>query len=171
MNHGSDTSAPENALAEAVERATPMLRAISDELAAMRSAPGKWSRKEILGHLIDSASNNHQRFIRARFQEDLIFPGYDQDEWVRAQRYAEAPWESLVTLWREFNLHLVRAIGAIPSDLRQMARTRHNLHRIALHGVPEDQPTTLEYFMFDYVRHLEHHLGQILPEYPRVMQG
>jgi hypothetical protein len=160
----------EQALAEAVERATPMLRAIPEELAAMRSAPGKWSAKEIIGHLIDSASNNHQRFVRAQFQEDLIFSGYDQDEWVKVQRYAEAPWEPLIVLWREFNLHLARVIAAIPSDVRQTARARHNLHRIALRPVPEDLPTTLEYFIRDYLLHLEHHLGQIMPEYRKVME-
>ena len=76
---------------QTVDRATDRLLTFSDIEAATRPAPGKWSRKEIIGHLIDSASNNHGRFVRAQLQDDLIFAGYDQEEWVRAQRYQERP--------------------------------------------------------------------------------
>ena len=125
-------------------------------------APGKWSRKEIVGHLIDSASNNHQRFVRAQFTDDLLCASYDQETWVASQRYQSAPWRELVALWSGFNLHLARVIEAIPDEIRSRPRIRHNLHEVAFRTVPANEPTTLEYFMRDYVAHLEHHLEQIL---------
>jgi hypothetical protein len=145
-----------------VEHATPALLALSDETSAQPLAPGKWSPREVMGHLIDSASNNHQRFVRAQFQEDLVFAGYDQDAWVRVQQYQESPWSELVTLWRTFNLHLARVMIAVPESQRQKSRCRHNLDALAWRAVPRDQPATLDYFMSDYVGHLRHHLRQVL---------
>jgi uncharacterized damage-inducible protein DinB len=145
----------------AVEAARPWLMGLDDERTARRPAPGKWSPREILGHLIDSASNNHQRFVRARWQRDLVFTGYDQDEWVEAQRYQAAPWSDLVTLWTSFNQHLARVMAASPATIRQAPHQTHNFDHIAYRPVPAGQPATLEYFMDDYVRHLEHHLRQI----------
>ena len=146
-----------------VEGAARRLAALSDEESARRPAPGKWSPREVVGHLIDSAANNHQRFVRARWQEDLVFAGYDQDGWVAAQRYQEAPWGELVELWRAYNRHLARVIRAVPDDVRLRAHRRHNLHEIAWRPVPADRPATLDYFMRDYVGHLKHHLAQIAP--------
>jgi hypothetical protein len=142
--------------------AIPKLEAISDGSAAVPRAPGKWSRKEILGHLIDSASNNHERFVRAQFTDELVGQTYDQDAWVRAQRYHEAPWSELVSLWALFNLHLARVMAAIPEELRTKPRTRHNLDQVAFRAFAASEPATLELFMQDYVVHLEHHLKQIL---------
>jgi DinB superfamily len=149
-------------LRETVERAAAALRAIPDEASARRPAPGKWSAREIVGHLIDSAGTNHQRFVRAQFQEDLVFPGYEQDAWVRVQDYQGADWRSLVELWRALNLHLARVMALTPESTRLRVHVRHSLHRIAWQTVPEDRPTTLDYFMRDYVGHLKHHLRQIL---------
>ena len=140
----------------------PVLLAMSDARTARRPAPGKWSPREIVGHLIDSAGNNHQRFVRAAMQEDLIFPGYEQDRWVELQDYQEAPWRELVTLWATFNRHLARVMAAVPEDVRARPRQRHNLYQIASRGVPASEPATLDYFMSDYVFHLEHHVAQIL---------
>ena len=81
-----------------VDRAAERLLAVSDADAGRSPAPGKWSKKEIIGHLIDSAANNHGRFVRAQLQEDLIFLGYDQDAWVRLQHYRERSWNDLVRL-------------------------------------------------------------------------
>ncbi len=144
-----------------VVHAFGQLASVADEAAATRPAPGKWSAKEIVGHLVDSASNNHQRFVRAQFQEDLVFPGYEQDEWVVVQRYQDAPWQDLLTLWREYNLHIARVIEAIPLETRIREHTRHNLHERAWHPIPPDRPATLDYFMRDYVGHLHHHLLQV----------
>lgn len=148
-------------LRRAVDDAIPKLEAISDVDAARSRAPGKWSRKEIVGHLIDSASNNHQRFVRAQFTDDLVFPPYEQDRWVTMQRYREAPWPELVMLWSTFNSHLARVMGATPLDVAMHPRARHNLHQIAFVQIPETSPATLDGFMEDYVVHLEHHLMQI----------
>lgn len=151
----------EDALRRAVTEAAPRLRALTDAQAAARPAPGKWSPREVLGHLIDSASNNHGRFVRAQLTDDFVFPGYAQDVWVRLQRYQDAPWPELVELWRLLNLQVARVIAAMPESVRTKPRARHNLHEIAWKTVPESEPTTLEYFLRDYVGHLEHHLAQI----------
>src|SRR4051812_3645052 len=89
-----------------VEESAARLLGITEEKSRAPRIEGKWSPKEIIGHLIDSASNNHQRFVRAQFTDDLVFPGYEQESWVRAQKYSEEPWPLLVVLWRSFNLHL-----------------------------------------------------------------
>jgi hypothetical protein len=145
-----------------VEAAAPQLRALGDDASARRPAPGKWSPREIVGHLIDSASNNHQRFVRAVAQDDLVFTGYAQDEWVATQQYQQAPWPDLVALWRQFNRHVARVMIAVPADIRNRRHRRHNLHELAWQPIPENEPATLDYFMRDYVRHLEHHVRQIL---------
>ncbi|HEX9311037.1 MAG TPA: DinB family protein [Gemmatimonadaceae bacterium] len=148
-------------LRETIEKTTPRLAGMSDESSRRRPAPGKWSPREIIGHLIDSASNNHQRFVRAQFQDSLVFPGYHQNAWVAAQRYQDAPWRELVTLWRTFNLHIAWVMETTPPEQRQRARAEHNLDVLAWQQVPREQPTTLDYFMADYVGHLKHHLAQI----------
>jgi hypothetical protein len=149
-------------LLSVIERSTTKLLALSEGESGRHPAPGKWSPREVIGHLIDSASNNHQRFVRAQFQSDLIFSGYEQDAWVRVQRYQSAPWAELVTLWRTFNLHLVRVMAAIPEPVRTREHHRHNLDQVAWQAVPKEEPATLDYFMEDYVGHLKHHLRQIL---------
>jgi hypothetical protein len=149
-------------LRAAIARATPQLEAMEDDDTRLRPGPGKWSPREIIGHLIDSASNNHQRFVRALLQDGLVFPGYDQNAWVSAQRYQDAPWDGLVALWRSFNLQIARVIEAAPEEARMRPRLEHNLDELAWRPVPRNQPTTLDYFMRDYVEHMMHHLGQIL---------
>ncbi len=146
-----------------IARSAEALLTVSEADSARRPAPGKWSPKEIVGHLIDSASNNHQRFVRAQFQDDLIFAGYDQEAWVAAQRYQETPWATLVALWQAYNLHLARVMAVTPAAVRLHQHQRHNFHQIAWQTIPEDEPATLDYFMRDYVGHLQHHLQQILP--------
>src|SRR5262249_58659213 len=112
-------------LATTLDRAVPALLAIPEEASRRRPAPGKWSPAEVVGHLIDSASNNHQRFVRARWQDDLIFEGYRQDDWVDVQEYVRAPWAELVTLWSGFNRHLARVMQATPAAVRTRAHRRH----------------------------------------------
>ncbi len=148
-------------LIDTVRAATDRLRRIDDAAAARRPAPGKWSAKEVIGHLVDSASNNHQRFVRAQWQDDLVFSGYDQDAWVSAQQYQSAPWSELADLWTAYNLHLARVMRATPDAVRFRMHARHNLDELAWRPVPRDQPASLDYFMRDYVAHLQHHVRQI----------
>ena len=146
-----------------VLNATDRLQQISPEESARKTSPDKWSIKEILGHLIDSAANNHQRFVRAQLTDDLIFPGYEQEKWVNAQRYIDEPWSDMIQLWSSYNLHLVHVIAAIPEATLMRARIRHNLDQIATRPVDQKDPTTLDYFVRDYLVHLKHHLDQIFP--------
>ena len=81
-----------SALASVVAHALPLLSAISEDAASKKPAPNKWSKKEILGHLIDSAANNHQRFMRLQLQTEISLPGYDQDDWVRLNHYQQRTW-------------------------------------------------------------------------------
>jgi hypothetical protein len=144
-----------------IEEAAERLRGMSEAEAAARDAPGAWSAKETLGHLIDSAANNHQRFVRAQFREDLDFEGYVQDEWVAAQHYQDAPWARLVELWRLYNLHLLHVVSRIPAEVLDAPRRPHSLDRIAFRLADAREAATLGYLIRDYVEHLKHHLGQI----------
>ena len=140
-----------------------MLGMTDDESRAPRTQ-GKWSAKEILGHLIDSASNNHQRFVRAQFTDTLVFPAYEQESWVRAQGYKEEAWPLLVELWRTFNLHLAHVMQHAPESARRARRASHNLNAIGWIKIDEGEPATLEYLMRDYIGHLKNHLRQIFSE-------
>ncbi|HUQ20392.1 MAG TPA: DinB family protein [Gemmatimonadaceae bacterium] len=148
-------------LRNTIANATSRLESIPIERAREPVSPGKWSPQEIIGHLVDSASNNHGRFVRAQLTDDLEFSGYDQEAWVRLQQYSTAEWADLLTLWRQFNFHIAHVIERIPPDVATRARTQHNLDQIAWKTVPRDTPVTLEYFVRDYVAHLKHHLAQI----------
>jgi hypothetical protein len=149
-------------LREVLDLAGPHLLMLVEAGTAQRPAAGRWSPREIVGHLIDSASNNHQRFVRATMQDDLVFAGYAQEQWVTVQDYASVSWESLVTLFLAFNRHLAHVMSVVPATIRDRVVAQHNFDRIAYRTVPATTPTTLAYFMADYVAHLEHHLGQIL---------
>jgi hypothetical protein len=137
------------ALASVVERALSHLSAISDDAASKKPAPDKWSKKEILGHLIDSAANNHQRFVRLQLQPEISLPGYDQDNWVRLNRYQQAPWSEIIILWSAYNRHLATVIESLDE-----ATLGHLWHS-------PSGDVTLEFIATDYVRHLRHHLSQI----------
>ena len=142
-------------LRETINTALPLLDRITDEEASIPRAPGKWSRKEILGHLIDSACNNQQKFVRTRAQTHLDFVGYQQDFWVESQKYNAADWSGLIAFWREYNFHLAHIIENTDAALLSNSIT------IDDHGT-----FTLEFIMQDYVEHLKHHLLQILPDGP-----
>jgi hypothetical protein len=147
---------------QTIESTAKQLQEMSAEQSELPRAEGKWSPKEIIGHLIDSASNNHQRFVRAQFSDDLIFAGYEQEGWVRVQNYQGELWSELVQLWKLYNQHILHLMSLIPEDTRLKLRYRHNLHQIASDSLTEDEPVTLDWFMRDYVEHMKKHLGQIL---------
>ena len=148
-------------LREAVDEAAPRLLAIGAAASAVRPREGAWSVREILGHLIDSAANNHPRFVRGQLEDHLDFAGYAQEEWVAVQQYQTMDWKDLVGLWRLYNLHLANVMEAAPAEVRLRPVARHSLHRIAWRPVPLSEPATLDYLMRDYVGHLRHHLAQI----------
>ena len=111
---------------------------------------GAWTRLEILGHLIDSAANNHQRFVRAMAEGDLVWPGYDQEAMVRAQQFGRAAPPLLISLWESFNLYLARLMAIVPEQ---------RLGALCVIGGAE--AVTLEFLITDYVAHMQHHLRQI----------
>ena len=123
----------------------------ADARAAARRPDGQtWSPKEVLGHLIDSAANNHQRFVRAQETDALTVPGYEQNHWVRSQGYQEADWPHLVALWTHLNLHLADIIPRIPPGKYAVPCV-----------IGGSDPVTLEFVIVDYLRHLKHHMAQI----------
>ncbi|HEX5706166.1 MAG TPA: DinB family protein [Pyrinomonadaceae bacterium] len=150
-------------LRRTVEEAAERLLALGEGESEARRGGGEegWSAKETLGHLIDSAANNHGRFVRAQFKDDLVFEGYAQEEWVAAQKYQSASWPQLVALWRLYNLHLAHVMEHARAEELARPRHPHSLQRIAWQLVDEREPATLEYLMRDYVGHLKHHLAQI----------
>jgi hypothetical protein len=133
-----------------VEAAEPGLRQIPESETTQPALPGGWSRKQVLGHLIDSASNNHQRFVRAMLQPSLDFPGYDQEGNIRVQAVQEADWGLLVSLWAAYNRYLAHLIAHIPpSQLDKTCR------------IGAGEPVTLSFLASGYLTHLRHHLRQI----------
>ena len=133
-----------------IDLAEPLLRDIGEHDSALALREGGWSRKEVLGHLIDSASNNHQRFVRASLEDSLELPGYEQDGFVRVQSPATASWDLLVSLWAAYNRYLAHVIAHLPAS---------KLYTPC--GIGSGDPVPLEFLANDYVRHLVHHLDQI----------
>jgi hypothetical protein len=149
---------------QTIDSASPRLMQISEAESEQPRAEDKWSSKQIIGHLIDSAANNHARFVIAQLKDDLVFPGYEQNGWVRTNHYQEASWPGLVELWRAYNLHLLHVMShASPEKLSNLC-TQHSLQTIAFETVSKSEPVTLEYLMKDYVVHLKHHLSQVLDQ-------
>jgi hypothetical protein len=137
-------------LVRVVDAAEPRLRQIAELESAKPILAGGWSSKEVIGHLIDSASNNHQRFVRAALQPSLDFPGYDQDGCVRVQAIQQADWSALVALWAAYNRFLAHVIAHLPAaKLDTVCR------------IGSGEPVTLGFLATDYLRHLVHHLRQI----------
>lgn len=136
-----------------VEAAAARLRVLPEAAVSARPAPGKWSRKEILGHLIDSAANNHHRFVRAQDADPFVFPKYEQEAWVSRQGYAGGSWIELIELWRLYNRHLARVIRRIPAARLGVACR-----------IGSNEPVTLAYLIEDYLAHLKHHLSQLVQE-------
>lgn len=137
-------------LLQVVESTAERLRAVSDAEAATAASEGKWSKKQILGHLIDSAANNHQRFVRAQEDAEYSGPRYEQQHWVGVQDYASSSWPELIEFWRLYNRHLAHVIERIPEE-RLGVTCR----------IGPAEPVTLGFVVEDYLTHLKHHLRQI----------
>ena len=137
---------------DTVNESWQMLRRVPNETVMARPGLGEWSMKEIVGHLVDSVSNNHQRVVRLQVADGLVFPDYSQNNttWVAIQRYQAADWDDLLALWRHFNLHLARVIRTV--DLQCIDH---------IWVIDKYTTITLGELMTDYLRHLKDHLQHI----------
>jgi hypothetical protein len=151
-----------NDFRQTIDSASEKLTQLEETESERPRAEDHWSSKQIIGHLIDSAANNHARFVVGQLKNDLVFAGYDQDGWVRTNHYQERAWSDLVQLWRSYNLHLHHLMTHADQAKLSTPCTLHTLQEIAFKTVPKAEPVTLEYLMKDYVDHLKHHLAQIL---------
>ena len=156
-------------LEKILSKVVSSIRNIEEEELNYRSAPNKWSKKEILGHLIDSAYNNHQRFLRAELQGDLIFWTYDQVDWVKKNNYQNREGATLITTWLMVNEHLAKLIEGLNADVLRKETTAHNFDRICMNRLKSGDSSSLSYLIWDYLFHLEHHLTQIIPVYERIV--
>lgn len=127
-----------------------LLHNMDESAFSFKPVPDKWSKKEILGHLIDSATNNRQRFIRGQF-ENVPTIGYDQNQWNKLHHYLEMDTKHLIDFWTLYNKHLLEIMKHIPIENLQKACR-------SLDG----KTLTIQFLMEDYVVHLEHHLHQIV---------
>jgi len=137
-------------LRTAVNRAQAHLVKMDPDQVARKETPTGWSKKEILGHLIDSAANNHQRFVRACHDGAADFPTYDQNQWVQTQHHNEANWHALIELWAAYNRHLSHVIEHLPQKAMDTSC-----------NIGKEMSVTLEFMVEDYVRHLRHHLKRL----------
>ena len=142
------------------------LRAVSENVSETRSGDGPgWSKKQELGHLIDSATNNRFRFVKAALEGQYEGEGYDGRGWVELGGYAGMPWSTLIELWEALNSALATLADRIPQE-RLRCKCR----------VGDGQPVTLEFLVDDYILHMQHHLDHImgreqLTEYPGAALG
>jgi hypothetical protein len=138
-------------LHSAIDAALDLFRNIDETRTTARPAADKWCAREILGHLVDSACNNHRRFIVAQDPAPIVFDGYEQDRWVERQRYADVPFREIAALWVAYNRHLAHVMSSTPeASLARSGRAPGG-----------DREVTLRFLMEDYVVHLRHHLDQI----------
>lgn len=139
-----------NRLSYLLDTIPALIKAIPEEEFSRKPSEQKWSGKQILGHLIDSAANNHQRFVRIPF-ENTPFIVYDQDNWNKYSYHQQASGHDIVHYWEMYNKHLLFIISHIHDG---------DLYKTCLTNGPE--PVTLEWLIVDYVDHMEHHLRQIV---------
>lgn len=133
-------------LTAVVRQAMPWLRELTEEAAERPEAAGKWCAKEVMGHLTDSAINNHARIMRLQIEAGPELKGYEQRSWVSLQHYADRPWERVLAVWVALNEHIAWAVSHISkADL-------------AKRGTVEGDELTLGFLIEDYIAHMEHHL-------------
>jgi hypothetical protein len=123
----------------------------NDHQLSYKIALDKWSKKEILGHLIDSAQNNIQRFVRGQHEHNSRIV-YAQNEWVRIQQYQTYSSDDLVKLWVSLNKHICIILAGMSSD---------NYNNTVDTGKETVELHTLQFLAKDYVSHLLHHVKQI----------
>jgi hypothetical protein len=144
------------ALERVIESELPLLRAVPEDSTAVRpGGDSTWSPKEELGHLIDSAANNHTRFVRALIEPEFRGSAYAQNDWVTAHGYQEMPWATIVDFWYRYNKFIAALVARVPENKLQ-----------TLCFVGSDTPVSLEFLVSDYVLHMRHHLDHILSRKP-----
>jgi hypothetical protein len=121
---------------------------LDNEITSKRLGADTWTLKEIIGHLIDSASNNHQRFVRLQIVDELIFPGYGKDnsKWLEIQKYNEMNFADIILLWQQYNILIGNIIKR--ADVSKLENRWIN---------SEGDKKALRDLMIDYVRHLKDH--------------
>jgi hypothetical protein len=139
---------------DAIDKAERDLLRVRDE-ESVSQADGTWTRRQELGHLIDSAVNNHIRFTKAGLEGRFEGPTYDQDGWVALHGWNDAPWTELVTLWLHHNRALERVVQRLPDSALAASCIIGN-----------QEPVTLEWLVRDYVTHMQHHVEHILEGVP-----
>lgn len=125
-------------------------KGLGEEAVNERSGAGKWRAKEILGHLIDSAANNHHRFVRLQYNKVLVFADYDPPGWVRIENYVEYPWKEMLGLWSSYNKLLAHIVRNVNEETVEHQWQRDDGSRL-----------TLAEIMIDYPKHRDHHLRKI----------
>ncbi len=138
-------------LRAAVTDALGLFAGIDEDLSRLKPRPDAWCAREIVGHLIDSASNNHRRFVIGQLPGLARFDGYEQDLWVSRQHYADESWAELVGLWAAYNRHLMHV-------MRHTTAAAAANSAIAPNG---SEAVSVGFLMHDYVRHLRHHVEQV----------
>lgn len=133
-----------------LEELRETLAVVSPTLADVPWRDGGWTRKQIVGHLLDSAANNRQRFVRATLEGTYTGPGYAQDDWVAAHGYAEQSWDDLLKWWRSEHEILMAVVDRIPEGSLD-----------AICRVGDGEAVTLRFLIEDYIRHQIHHFAQI----------
>lgn len=156
-------------IVDILESIRPHLLELTDLEVKQSSEPGKWSKLEVTGHLIDSAINNIGRIIRAQRTSDLNIVGYDQEFWVHAMDYKNADWKNVCTLFILLNERLASIISIIPDEILDLPREDHNIKPPFYAPREPGKPVTLRYWISDYISHMEHHLTQLIPAYKPVM--
>jgi hypothetical protein len=126
------------------------LVALPPELADTPWRSGGWTRKQVMGHLLDSAANNRQRFVRAAADGSYAGPQYEQEAWVAAHGYADQPWETLLRWWQAEHEILEAVVDRIPEEQLEASCT-----------VGTDAAVTLRFLVEDYPRHQRWHLAQL----------
>ena len=126
------------------------LVALPPELADTPWRDGGWTRKQIVGHLLDSAANNRQRFVRAAADGHYEGPQYAQDAWVAAHGYAGQPWETLLLWWEVEHEILASVVDNIPEERLETSCV-----------VGDDAPVSLRFLIEDYLAHQRWHFAQL----------
>lgn len=146
-----------NSLNRNVNEVPENILKLSENELSFKPKPEKWSKKEILGHLCDSAVNNLSRFIRAQFEsEPFVVTSYMQDEWVQLNHYQEMSTKDVAELWKTLNKQIINVISGIPEDKLGI---ECDVSSAAFRETGERK--SLLWLIEDYLVHMEYHLKQL----------